>query len=170
MCSFALFGGGGRQETSQYLVWPPFASRSATHLLRIEGRFVSTEEEWTIIPQSNADQIHECCLHTFIQCISLGKKFYWTGLLGPLVSEVNTNTFSSRKYWLAEYLEVLKVSRPSLICSDCCWRWLDRCGQLNIKHIGKCFGLKLHSVINSRGAQTLSSSLLTRLLSDKAYS
>ncbi len=29
-------GGGGGPKTSQYLVWPPFASRSATHLLRIE--------------------------------------------------------------------------------------------------------------------------------------
>ncbi len=28
MCSFTVWGGG-----SQYLVWPPFASRSATHLL-----------------------------------------------------------------------------------------------------------------------------------------
>ncbi len=27
---------GGGPKTSQYLVWPPFASRSATHLLRIE--------------------------------------------------------------------------------------------------------------------------------------
>ncbi len=31
MCSFTVLGGSG-----QYLVWPPFASRSATHLLRIE--------------------------------------------------------------------------------------------------------------------------------------
>ncbi len=30
-----LFRGGG-PKTSQYLMWPPFASRSATHLLRIE--------------------------------------------------------------------------------------------------------------------------------------
>ena len=29
-------GSGGGLKTSQYLVWPPFASRSATHLLRIE--------------------------------------------------------------------------------------------------------------------------------------
>ncbi len=29
-------GGGGGLKTSQYLVWPPFASRSATHLLHIE--------------------------------------------------------------------------------------------------------------------------------------
>ncbi len=28
--------GGGRPKISQYLVWPPFASRGATHLLRIE--------------------------------------------------------------------------------------------------------------------------------------
>ncbi len=28
--------GGGGAKTSQYLVWPPFASRSATHLLRME--------------------------------------------------------------------------------------------------------------------------------------
>ncbi len=33
MCSFTVFGG---PKTSQYLVWPPFASRSATHLLHIE--------------------------------------------------------------------------------------------------------------------------------------
>ncbi len=33
MCSFTVLGG---PKTSQYLVWPPFASRSATHLLRIE--------------------------------------------------------------------------------------------------------------------------------------
>ncbi len=31
-----LYWGGGGPKTSQYLVWPPFASRSATHLLRIE--------------------------------------------------------------------------------------------------------------------------------------
>ncbi len=37
MCSFTVLGGsGGGPKTSQYLVWPPFASRSATHLLRIE--------------------------------------------------------------------------------------------------------------------------------------
>ncbi len=35
VCSFTVLGGGG-SENSQYLVWPPFASRSATHLLRIE--------------------------------------------------------------------------------------------------------------------------------------
>ncbi len=35
MCSFTELGGGGG-GTSQYLVWPSFASRSATHLLRIE--------------------------------------------------------------------------------------------------------------------------------------
>ncbi len=33
MCSFTVLGG---PKTSQFLVWPPFASRSATHLLRIE--------------------------------------------------------------------------------------------------------------------------------------
>ncbi len=33
MCSFTVLGG---PKTSQYLVWPPFALRSATHLLRIE--------------------------------------------------------------------------------------------------------------------------------------
>ncbi len=39
MCSFTVWGGGGGPgglKTSQYLVWPPFASRSATHLLHIE--------------------------------------------------------------------------------------------------------------------------------------
>ncbi len=38
MCSFTVLGGGvwWGPKTSQYLVWPPFASRSATHLLRIE--------------------------------------------------------------------------------------------------------------------------------------
>ncbi len=35
MCSFTVLG-GGYLKTSQYLVWPPFASRSATHLLHIE--------------------------------------------------------------------------------------------------------------------------------------
>ncbi len=35
MCSFTVLGEGG-PKTSQYLMWPPFASRSATHLLRIE--------------------------------------------------------------------------------------------------------------------------------------
>jgi len=33
MCSFTVLGG---PKTSQYLVWPPLASGSATHLLRIE--------------------------------------------------------------------------------------------------------------------------------------
>ncbi len=33
-CAVLPNGGGG--ATIQYLVWPPFASRSATHLLRIE--------------------------------------------------------------------------------------------------------------------------------------
>ncbi len=33
MCSFTVLGG---LKTSLYLVWPPFASRSATHLLRKE--------------------------------------------------------------------------------------------------------------------------------------
>ncbi len=40
MCSFNVFFWGGGvltgTDTSQYLVWPPFASRSATHLLHIE--------------------------------------------------------------------------------------------------------------------------------------
>ncbi len=36
MCSFTLLGWGGGLKNSQYLVWPPFASRSATHLLHIE--------------------------------------------------------------------------------------------------------------------------------------
>ncbi len=37
MCSFTVLGVRGvGPKTSQYLVWPPFASRSATHLLRIE--------------------------------------------------------------------------------------------------------------------------------------
>ncbi len=37
MCSFTVLGGGGEcPKTCQYLVWPPFASRSATHLLSIE--------------------------------------------------------------------------------------------------------------------------------------
>ncbi len=35
MCSFTVLVGVG-PKTSQYLVWPPFASHSATHLLRIE--------------------------------------------------------------------------------------------------------------------------------------
>ncbi len=34
-CGISRLGGGG-EKTSQYLVWPPFASRSATHLLHIE--------------------------------------------------------------------------------------------------------------------------------------
>ncbi len=33
MCSFTVLGG---PKISQHLVWPPFTSRSATHLLRIE--------------------------------------------------------------------------------------------------------------------------------------
>ncbi len=38
MCSFTILGGVVRwgPKTSEYLVWPPFASRSATHFLRIE--------------------------------------------------------------------------------------------------------------------------------------
>ncbi len=36
MCSFTVFFWGGGPETSQYLVWPPFASCGSTHLLRIE--------------------------------------------------------------------------------------------------------------------------------------
>ncbi len=40
VCVCVCVGGGGGAlggpETSQYLVWPPFASRSATHLLHIE--------------------------------------------------------------------------------------------------------------------------------------
>ncbi len=36
MCKITVLGGPGGPKTSQYLVWPPFASRSATHLLRIE--------------------------------------------------------------------------------------------------------------------------------------
>lgn len=37
MCSFALSGGSGeRQKISQYLVWSPFASRSATYFLHIQ--------------------------------------------------------------------------------------------------------------------------------------
>ncbi len=36
MCSFTVLGGSGGPKTSQYLVWPSFASRSATHLLLIE--------------------------------------------------------------------------------------------------------------------------------------
>ncbi len=36
MCSFTVLGGGGGPKACQYLVWPPFASRSATHLLHIE--------------------------------------------------------------------------------------------------------------------------------------
>ncbi len=37
-CAVLLYwgGGGGLPKTSQYLVWPPFASCSAAHLLRIE--------------------------------------------------------------------------------------------------------------------------------------
>ncbi len=37
-CAVLLYlgGGGGDPKTSQYLVWPPFASHSATHLLCIE--------------------------------------------------------------------------------------------------------------------------------------
>ncbi len=36
MCTFTVLGGTGGPKTSQYLVGPPFASHSATHLLRIE--------------------------------------------------------------------------------------------------------------------------------------
>ncbi len=36
MCSFTVLGGGGGPKNNQYLVWPPFVSLSATHLLRIE--------------------------------------------------------------------------------------------------------------------------------------
>ncbi len=36
MSSFTVLGGPGGSKTSQYLVWPPFASRSATNLLCIE--------------------------------------------------------------------------------------------------------------------------------------
>ncbi len=36
MCGFTVLGGPGGPKTNQCLVWPPFASRSATHLLRIE--------------------------------------------------------------------------------------------------------------------------------------
>ncbi len=47
MCSFNVLGG---PKTSQYLVWPPFASRSATHLLRIELiRFVDCDL-WNVGP------------------------------------------------------------------------------------------------------------------------
>ncbi len=36
MWGFTVLGVGGCLQISQYLVWPPFASRSAAHLLHIE--------------------------------------------------------------------------------------------------------------------------------------
>ncbi len=45
MCSFTVLGG---PKTSQYLVWPPFASRSATHLAdRCSDRCSSCPGGWS---------------------------------------------------------------------------------------------------------------------------
>lgn len=78
MCRFALSGGSGeRQKISQYLVWPAFASRSATYFLHIQLiRLLFAVRGMLVHSFSMADQswwilagIWKMLLYTLIQSI-----------------------------------------------------------------------------------------------------
>lgn len=129
MCSFALSGGSGkRQKISQYLVWPPFVSHSATYFLHIQlirllfavrgmlaQSFSMTDQNWWILAR-----IGRCCCI----CWSRASQTSWMGhMSGEYASHTRTGMFLASR----NCVQIHSYARPWMIMLNMRW-WSWRNG------------------------------------------
>ncbi len=122
MCSFTVLGGGG-PKTSQYLVWPPFASSSATHLLRIELiRLLSVACGMLVHSSSMAVRSCRILAGTGTRCRirrSRASQSYSMGdMSGEYAGHAKTGMFSASR----NFVQILATWGCALSC--CNMRWL----------------------------------------------
>ncbi len=124
MYSFTvLVGGLGGPKTSQYLVWPPFASRSATHLLRIElirlliVECWSSPLQWLWSCRILAGTGTRCRIHRFraSQTCSMGD------MSGEYAGHARTGMFSASR----NCVQILATWGRALSCCNMRrWSWI----------------------------------------------
>ncbi len=124
MCSFTVLGG---PKTCQYLVWSPFASRSATHLLRIEFiRLLIVACGMLVHSSSMAVQSCWILAGTGTRCCIRRSRASQTCSMGDLSGEyaghARTGMFSaSRNYW-----QILATwGRALSWCNMRWWSWMN---------------------------------------------
>ncbi len=96
MCSFTVLGGG--PKNSQYLEWPPFASRSAIHLLRIEmiRLFIVA---CAMLLHSSSMAVRSCWIlaGTGTRCRIRRSRASQTCLMGEYAGHARTGMFSASR-------------------------------------------------------------------------
>ncbi len=113
---------GGCLKTSQYLVWPQFASRSATHLLSIELIQFLIVACWMLV-HSSSMAVRSCWLlaGTGTHCCVCRSRAFQTCLMGDMSSEyaghARTGMFSASM----NYVQILATWGRALSCCDMRW-------------------------------------------------
>ncbi len=127
MCSFTVLGGPGGSETSQYLVWPSFVSRSVTHLLRIEliRLLIVT---CLMLVHSSSMAVWSCWMlaGTGTRCRVRRSRASQTCSMGDMSGEyaghARTGTFSASR----NCVQILATwGRALLCCNMRGWSWMN---------------------------------------------
>ncbi len=126
---FYCIGGvrGGGPKTSQYLVWPPFALRSATHLLRIELIRLLIVACWMLV-HSSSMAVRSCWIltGTGTRCRIRRSRASQTCLIGVMSGEhaghARTGIFSFSK----NCVQILATWGRALSCCNMrWWSWMN---------------------------------------------
>lgn len=145
MCSFALSGGSGeRQKISQYLVWPPFASRNATYFLHIQlirllfavrgmlvHSFSMADQNWWILAR-----IGRCC------CIRWSRASQ-TCSMGHMSVEYASHTRTGMFLASRNCVQILPIQGREWSCST----WGNGHGGMGQQWASRsCHGMPVHSI------------------------
>ncbi len=124
MCRLIVLGG---PKTSQYLVWPPFASRGATHLLRIELNRLLIVAWWMLVHSSSmALQSFWMLAGTGTHCRERRSRVFQTCSMGDMSGEyaghARTGMFSASR----NCVQMLATWGRALSCSNMrWWSWIN---------------------------------------------
>ncbi len=127
MCHFTGLGVQGGLKTSQYLVWPPFASRIATHLLPIELiRLLNVACGVLVLSSSMAVWICWILAGTGTRCLIHRSRASQTCSMGDISGEyaghASTGMFSASR----NCVQILATWGHALSCCNMrWWSWMN---------------------------------------------
>ncbi len=120
----------GGPKTSQYLVWPPFASLSATHLLRIEFIRLLIVACGMLV-HSSSMTVRSCCILAgtgtccHIRRSRVSQTCSMSDMFGKYAGHARTGMFSASR----NCVQILATWGRALSC--CNMRWWSRSAVLN---------------------------------------